>query len=36
MRRTIINITRVTILKKNIDNNLWPELVLAINYMKNN
>ena len=32
---TIIDMTRVTILEKNIDNELWPELVLVMNYVKN-
>lgn len=30
MGKTIINMTRVTILQKNIDNDLWPELVLIV------
>lgn len=28
--------TRVTILERNINNNLWPELVFTITYVKNN
>lgn len=28
--------TRMTILEKNINDNLWPELVLVMIYMKNN
>ena len=35
MGRTIINITRATILEGNIDDDLWPELVLAMTYIKN-
>lgn len=35
-RKTIIDMTRATILERNINNDLWPELVLAITYMKNN
>lgn len=27
---------RATILESNIDDNLWPELVLAVTYIKNN
>lgn len=33
--RTIIDRTRATILEGNIDNDLWPELVLATTYVKN-
>lgn len=33
--RTIMDMTRATILEGNIDNNLWPELVLAMTYIKN-
>lgn len=36
MERTILDITRATNLKEKIDNELWPELVLAIIYVKNN
>lgn len=31
-----MNITRTTILEENIDDNLWPEFVLAMTYIKNN
>ena len=34
--RTIMDITRATILEENIDDDLWPELVLAMTYVKNN
>ena len=34
--RTIIDMTKATILEKNIDDDLWPELILAIMYVKNN
>lgn len=34
--KTIMDMTRATILKGNIDNDLWLELVLAMTYMKNN
>ncbi len=34
--RTIMNMTRVTILEDNIDDDLWPELVLVMTYVKNN
>lgn len=30
-----MDMTKTTILENNIDNNLWPELVLAITYIKN-
>lgn len=30
MRKTIIDMTKPTILEANIDNNLWPKLVLTI------
>ena len=33
--RTIIDMTRVTILKGNIDDDLWPEIVLAMTHVKN-
>lgn len=36
MRRTSLDMTRVTILKRNIDNKLYPELMLAMTYVKNN
>lgn len=35
IKRTIIDMTRVIIFEKNIDNNLWPELVLTMTYVKN-
>lgn len=35
MRKTIIDITRATILEGNINDDLWPELVLVITYIKN-
>ena len=35
MTRTIINIIRATILDKNINNELWSELVLAMTYVNN-
>lgn len=31
-----MDIIRVIILEKNIDDDLWPELILAITYVKNN
>ena len=34
--RTIMDMTRATILEGNIDDDLWPELVLAMTYVKNN
>lgn len=34
--KTIVNITRVTIFKENIDDNLWSELLLVMTYIKNN
>lgn len=34
--RTIIDMIRAIILEGNIDNELWPELVLAMTYVKNN
>ena len=34
--RTIIDMTRATILKRNIDDDLWPKLILAMTYVKNN
>lgn len=35
-RRTIIDMTRATILESNIDNDLWPEIILAMTYINNN
>ena len=35
MGRTILDMTKATILESNINNNLWPELVLAMTYIKN-
>ena len=35
MGRTIMDMTRATILEGNIDDDLWPELVLAMTYIKN-
>ena len=35
LRKTLIDMTRSTILEGNIDNKLWPELVIAITYIKN-
>lgn len=35
MGRIIIDMTRAIILEDNIDNDLWPELVLAMTYIKN-
>lgn len=35
MGRIIINMTKTIILKSNIDNDQWPELVFAITYIKN-
>ena len=34
--RTIMNMTRATILEGNINDDLWPKLVLAMTYVKNN
>ena len=34
--RTIMDMTRATILEGNIDDELWPEIVLAMTYIKNN
>lgn len=31
-----MDITRITTLEDNIDNDLWPELILAITYVINN
>ena len=36
MRKTIIDMTRATILERNIEDELWPELVLTMTYIKNN
>ena len=36
MGRTIMDMTRATILERNIDDDLWPELVLTMTYIKNN
>ncbi len=33
--KTIMDITRATIFEGNIDDDLWPELVLAMTYVKN-
>lgn len=35
MGRTIIDMTKATVLESNIDDDLWPKLVLAITYIKN-
>lgn len=35
MGRTIIDMIKTTILEGNIDNELWPELVLVRTYIKN-
>ena len=35
MGRTLIDITRATILEVNINDELWPELILAMTYIKN-
>ena len=35
MRRTIIDMTRTIILEGNINDDLWPKLVLAMIYIKN-
>lgn len=34
--RTIMDMTRATILEGNIDDDLWPDLILAMTYIKNN
>lgn len=31
-----MNMTKMTIFEKNIDNDLWPELILTMTYIKNN
>ncbi len=36
VRRTIMDITRATILEGNIDDELWPEIILAMTPIKNN
>ncbi len=36
MGKTIMDITRATILEGNIDNDQWPELMLVMTYVKNN
>lgn len=36
IRKTIINMIKAIMLKKNIEDKLWPKLVLAITYIKNN
>lgn len=36
MGKTLMDMIRATILKGNINNKLWPELVLAMTYIKNN
>ena len=36
MGKTIMDITRATILERNIDNDQWPELMLVMTYVKNN
>ncbi len=36
MGKTIMDMTRAIILEGNIDDDLWPELVLAMTYVKNN
>lgn len=35
MGRTIIDMTRATILENNINDKLWPKLVLIMTYIKN-
>ena len=35
MGRTLMDMTRATILEGNINDKLWPELVLAMTYIKN-
>lgn len=35
MERTIMDMTRTTILESNINDNLWSELVLAMTHIKN-
>lgn len=34
--RTLMDMTCASILEGNIDDDLWPEILLAINYIKNN
>ena len=36
MGRTIMDMTRATILEGNIDDDLWPELILAMTYINVN
>ena len=36
VRRTIMDMTRATILEGNINDELWPEIILAMTYIKNN
>lgn len=36
MERTIMDMTRAMILESNIDNDLWPEFVFVMTYIKNN
>lgn len=35
MGRTIIDMTWATILERNLDDDLWPEVILAMTYVKN-
>lgn len=35
-RKTIMDMTRATILERNINNDLWPKLIFAMTYVKNN
>lgn len=35
IEKTIMDMTRATILKGNINDNLWPEVVLVMIYIKN-
>lgn len=34
-RRTIIDMTQATILERSINNKIWPEIILAMTYIKN-
>lgn len=36
IERTIMDITRATILESSIDDDLWPELILEMTYVNNN
>lgn len=36
VEKTIIDMTRATILESNIDDKLWPEIIIAMTYIKNN